>query len=251
MGSTPERKVFRPRLAGVRTAVAQRVKAIKLTTAHCTIAAVDIEGFGQHSRNNINQVRVRSGMYRAMRQAFDTAGIPWSSCRCEDRGDGALVLAPAQVPKALFVDRLPDTLAQGLAKHNRTHPSEEQIRLRLALHAGEINYDDHGVTGSSINHTFRLLDADMVKAALAESSAILAIIGSAWFFDEVIRHSESSHATSYRPGDVTNKETSTRAWIRLLGERVVRQHSRTARLGGVRSSRNGRSGTSRRLSNRA
>jgi hypothetical protein len=156
-----------------------------------------------------------------MQHAFDAAGIPWVSCRREDRGDGVLILAHANVSKALFVDYLPNTLVDALTKHNRIHPTEEQIRLRLALHAGEINYDEHGVTGSSITHTYRLLDADVVKSALAESSAILAVIGSAWFFDEVIRHSEWSHARSYRAADITNKETSTQAWVRLLKARVT------------------------------
>jgi class 3 adenylate cyclase len=160
-------------------------------------------------------------MYRAVQYAFDRAGIPWLSCRHEDRGDGVLILAPADVAKALFVDRLPDALVDALLKHNKIHPAEERIRLRLALHAGEINYDSHGVTGSSITHTFRLLNADSLRSALAESPAVLAVIGSAWFFDEVIRHSECSNAKAFRPADVTNKETTTQAWIRLLKGRVI------------------------------
>lgn len=195
---------------------ASATENIILVTAHCTVVAVDIEGFGRHSRNNINQVRVRHGMYQAMQYAFDNVGIPWDSCYREGRGDGMLMLAPAEVPKALFVDRMPDALVDALRKHNKIHPAEERMRLKLALHAGEINYDFHGVTGYAINHTCRLLDADVLKSALGESSAILAIIGSAWFFDEVIRQSEWSHARSYRPTVVTNKETNTLAWIRLL-----------------------------------
>jgi hypothetical protein len=229
-----------PKRVRLRTGIPPRPENIPLTTtAHCTIAAVDIEGFGQYRRNNINQVRVRNGLYRAMQHAFDTAGVPWVSCRREDRGDGVLILAPAEVPKALFVDRLPDTLVDALVGHNRIHPTEEQIRLRLALHAGEINYDDHGVTGSSITHTFRLLDADTFKHALVESSAVLAVIGSDWFFDEVIRHSEGSHARSYRPVDVTNKETTTQAWIRLLKERVATRprNGRAPYRGGIGSRR--------------
>ncbi|MFS8101467.1 hypothetical protein LFM09_30520 [Lentzea alba] len=198
---------------------------LMLTTAHCTVIAADIEGFGQHSRNNINQVRIRHGMYKAMQAAFDAAGIPWSSCRHEDRGDGVLVLASADVRKRLFADHLPNALVEALVRHNRIHPPRERIRLRLALHAGEINYDQHGVTGSAINHTFRLLDADVLRSALESSSAVLAVIGSAWFFDEVIRHSELSHAKAYRPADVANKETTTQAWVRLLRPPVRRLHA--------------------------
>jgi hypothetical protein len=191
-------------------------ETIFLTTAHCTIVTVDIEGFGRHSRTNMNQVRVRHGMYRSMHEAFDAAGIPWTSCRREDRGDGILILAPAHVPKVLFSDLLPDTLVQALIAHNAVHPVEERIRMRLALNAGEITYDEHGVTASSITRTFRLVDAAALRTKLARSSATLAVISSDWFYDEVIRHSERSAASSYRSINVTAKETTARAWIRLV-----------------------------------
>jgi hypothetical protein len=181
--------------------------------------AVDIEEFGRYNRTNLNQVRIRRGMYGAMEDAFDKADISWSSCYHEDRGDGILILAQADVPKALFVDRLPDALVSALNRHNTTHPPAEQMRLRLALHAGEINYDEHGVTGSAINHTFRLLNSYALAQSLAASPATLAVIGSAWFFDEVIRHSEGSHSKAYRRTQIVNKETTAQGWIRLLRNR--------------------------------
>ncbi|MFD9699082.1 hypothetical protein [Lentzea sp. NPDC059081] len=195
---------------------------LTLTTAHCTIVAADIVGFGQHDRNDI-QVRIRHGMYEAMRAAFDTAYIPWQSCQHEDRGDGVLVLVPANVRKRLLADHLPTALVEALSLHNRAHPARERIRLRLALHAGEVNYDQHGVAGSAINHTFRLLDADVLRGSLKNSPAVLAVIGSAWFFDDVIRHGEASQAKTYRRVEVLNKETITEAWIRLLRPPVVRR----------------------------
>jgi hypothetical protein len=61
---------------------------------HRTILVVDVEGFGDLRRTNKHQLAVREGLYKAMRQAFSDADIPWDSCRNEDRGDGVLVLAP-------------------------------------------------------------------------------------------------------------------------------------------------------------
>jgi len=188
---------------------------------HYTIIVVDIVGFGDLRRSNSSQLRVRRGLYRALQDAFVAAGIPWEGCRREDRGDGVLILAPAHLPKALFVERLPEPLAATLAEHNKHHPPIEQIRLRLALHAGEILEDEHGVTASSITHTFRILDAADVKAAFVESGGVLAVIGSSWFFDEVIRQSDWSEVDSYAPVEVSNKETVTRAWIRVVGRAPV------------------------------
>jgi tetratricopeptide (TPR) repeat protein len=106
-------------------------------------------------------------------------------------------------------------LAEALAAHNAAHRAAERIRLRMALHAGEVSYDAHGVTASSINHAFRLLDAPQLKAALAGSPGVLALVASAWFFDEVVRNSGGCDPSNYYPVQVTVKETSTTAWISL------------------------------------
>ncbi len=182
---------------------------------HRTIVAVDVEGFGNQHRTNRNQVAIRDGLYRAMQEAFGQARIPWADHDHEDRGDGMLILVGSGVHKSLFVESLPSALAAALRAHNRAHPLLERIRLRMALHAGEVNFDEHGATAASINLTFRLLESEPVKEALAESTGVLAVITSSWFFEEVVRHSAADAAT-YRPVPVTVKETTTTGWICLL-----------------------------------
>ncbi|TCO59455.1 hypothetical protein [Actinocrispum wychmicini] len=56
---------------------------------HRTVLVVDMEEFGQGWRTTPRQVAVREGLDRALRRAFDDAGLPWVDCRVEDRGDGA------------------------------------------------------------------------------------------------------------------------------------------------------------------
>ena len=158
---------------------------------------------------------MRDGVYRALSGAFREARIPWKNCYRDDCGDGVLVLVPAEVPKSRFVVSLPEALVTALTEHNRTHQVEERIRLRLALHAGEVIHDDHGVAGSSINLAFRLVESDSVKTALAGSSGVLALIASSWFFDEVVRHSPEADPDSYRRVRVAVKETATVGWVRL------------------------------------
>src|SRR5260370_26428296 len=140
-----------------------------------------------------------------MRRAFGQAGIPWDSCDCEDRGDGVFILIPAEVPKSLFVESLPSALVMALRAYNDVHTDQQRIRLRMAVHAGEVNYDDHGVTSAAINLTFRLAQANPLKAAIAGPAGVLAIIVSSWYFDEVVRHSAAVHAL-YRRVRVTVKE---------------------------------------------
>jgi tetratricopeptide (TPR) repeat protein len=154
-------------------------------------------------------------LYQALKQAFRAAAIPWEECQPEDRGDGVLFLAPADVPKSGFAEVLPEALAEALRTHNDGHRAEEQIRLRMALHAGEVSYDDHGVTGAAINLAFRLVDAGPLKEALAGSPGLLALIASSWFYHEVIRNSPDSRPATYRPVRVEVKETTEVGWICL------------------------------------
>ena len=123
------------------------------------------------------------------------------------------VLVPAEVPKGLLAESLPSALVTALRAHNGAHPGPERIRLRMALHAGEVRYDEHGVTAAAVNLAFRLLDAGALKAALASSPGVLAVIASSWFYEEVVRHSGA--APAYRSVEVAVKETTTTGWICL------------------------------------
>ncbi|HEX6469256.1 MAG TPA: tetratricopeptide repeat protein [Streptosporangiaceae bacterium] len=182
---------------------------------HRTILLVDVEGFGDPRRTTVHQLAIRDGLYRVLRQAMRAAGVPLDECRHEDRGDGVFVLAPARMPKAPFVEALPSALVAALREHNVGKPAEQRIRLRMALHAGEVVFDGNGAIAPSVNLGFRLLDAPPLKTALAESPGVLALITSGWFFDDVVRNSDSAHPATFRPVRVSVKETSTVGWICL------------------------------------
>ena len=179
---------------------------------HRTIVVVDIEGFGDRRRTDLDQVAVRNGLYKVMQDAFYHAGIPWVDDGHEDRGDGVFVLVSGDIPKSLFVESLPSALVSALREHNISHSQEERIRLRMALHAGEVNYDDHGATATSIILAFRLLEAKQLKASLANSTGLLAFIISSRFYEEVVRNNVAD-ADVYRRVLVHVKETSAVGWI--------------------------------------
>ncbi|MFD1047614.1 hypothetical protein ACFQ1S_19775, partial [Kibdelosporangium lantanae] len=174
--------------------------------AHRTILVVDVVGFSMPARTNTHQANIRRALYLLLAQALSSIGVRWDDCEHEDRGDGVLVIVPPTVSKSLFVN-LPGELASVLRTHNAEHPAEEQIRLRMALHAGEIQYDAHGVIGRAVILAFRLLDADVLRTATVD---VLGVIVSSWFYEEVIWHSQ---ADAYRKVDVQVKETHVTAWI--------------------------------------
>ncbi|MGW5717071.1 hypothetical protein ACWEVP_12970 [Amycolatopsis sp. NPDC003865] len=178
---------------------------------------VDVSGYGNARRTNAHRLVVRQALYQALRRAFGDSGVPWKDCSPIDCGDGVLVLVPPEVPKGPIAASLPRALVRGLQRHNARHRTEEQLRLRMALHAGEVVHDEFGVTAPSIIHAFRLLEAAQVKAALRSSAGPLAVITSAWFHDEVVRQTPSIDAAAFRPVEVEVKETYAIGWLSLPG----------------------------------
>lgn len=185
---------------------------------HRAMVVVDVEGFGDPSRTNAHQLVIREAMYEALEQAFAEAGVSWAECRSEDRGDGALILVPPDVPKTRLSDQLPGRLAVALRRHNAACSPEARIRLRVALHAGEVHHDPNGVTGEALNFGFRLLDAPVLRSVLKSCDDVFALIMSEWFYREVVRHDPATEPGRYRQVQVAVKETDTTAWIRLPDE---------------------------------
>ncbi|MFJ9785085.1 hypothetical protein ACIRSS_36325 [Amycolatopsis sp. NPDC101161] len=184
---------------------------------HRTIVVVDVSGYGDARRTSGHRLVLRQALYQALRRAFADSGVTWKDCRHVDCGDGVLVLVPPGIPKGAIAASLPHALVRRLERHNAGHRTEEQLRLRMALHAGEVVHDEYGVTAPSINHAFRLLEAAQVKAALLASPTPLALITSAWFHEEVVRQTPSIDAAAFRPVEVAVKETYAIGWVTLPG----------------------------------
>ncbi len=102
--------------------------------------------------------------------AFSDAGISWRQTYHEDRGDGVLVVVGPHVPASLLLDPLVLLLRARLRHHNKMSSDPAKIRLRMAVHAGPVMFDDSGVVGHAVIHLFRLLEAPALKNALAAGS---------------------------------------------------------------------------------
>jgi hypothetical protein len=188
-----------------------------------TIAVFDVEAYGDPIRTNQQRLALRSGLYRVLEQAFAEAGVPWEQCQVDDTGDGLLLLIPSEISKIRLVDQLPQRLDAGLRRHNGDHSNGARIRLRLALHAGEINFDRHGLASQDVIHASRILDAQEAKRALKASTATLVIIASKWFYDSVVVQDPAAEPESFHRIAVAVKETAVDAWMRLVGDRVPQQ----------------------------
>jgi hypothetical protein len=181
-----------------------------------TIFFADVAAFARAVRLDPDRRTVRRVMYALVRDAFESAGISWLGCHREDRGDGMLVIVPPSTPTNRLIDPLVGHLASALAEHNRRAEAPTQIQLRVALHVGPVVSDPYGVSGESIIQTARLLEAPVLKQALAESGSSLGLIVSPFVHDSVVRHLPEPR----RPGDFQQvqprvKESALTGWMCL------------------------------------
>lgn len=187
---------------------------------HRTIMVFDIEQSNHPMRTNHDRVVIHEAMYAAVGSALRRLKYYH-----EDRGDGVLVLVPPEVPKGRLVSNLLTRLEAALATHNAAMERQDaaraaatQVRLRVAVHAGEVTFDGHGVVGAAVDHTFRLADAPPLKSALATSTGVCALIASNWFFEEVVYHHPDAHPELFRRIEAEVKETRISGYVRVPGE---------------------------------
>ncbi|TYK46915.1 cyclic nucleotide-binding domain-containing protein [Actinomadura decatromicini] len=191
------------------------------TGRNCTIAYTDIAGFSQSHRNDRDRLDMRRAMYTLLREAFEEAGVPWGVCHLEDRGDGALIVVPPEVPTAAVVDAVIASLARRLRRHNEKASAPVRFQLRVAVHVGPVMPDPPGVSGWALIRTARLLDARPLKDRLAASGADLGFIASTFVYESVIAHGPGYvNPAEYEPISCRVKKLKTEGWIHLCGVRA-------------------------------
>ncbi|WP_308014120.1 adenylate/guanylate cyclase [Streptantibioticus parmotrematis] len=176
---------------------------------HALVLVTDVEAFSP--RSDVEQMRVREDLYRELRAAFGPQA--WRACRCEDRGDGVLVVVPPGVPKAaVFGEALP-ALDAALACRRRGDPT---LRLRVAAHAGDVRFDGHGMGGHAVNHAFRLAQSEPLRAALARARGDSALLVSDALHETLAHDGHPGvDPAAFHPVDVEVKETRARGWLHV------------------------------------
>ncbi|RKS76952.1 hypothetical protein BZB76_2320 [Actinomadura pelletieri DSM 43383] len=182
-----------------------------------TLVAVDIVDFGRRCPDTASQRRERRELYGMLRAAFDLAGVSWATCDHGDRGDGVLVVAPPGVDPVAFLGRLGHNLTVALRRHNGPAGDGDRLRLRVAVHHGDVERDAYGVFGSAAIFLYRLLDADAFREVLRASDADLGLITSdSLHSDAVLRGGGPVPPSAYRRLWVSRKEVrDVRAWLWL------------------------------------
>jgi hypothetical protein len=188
---------------------------------HRSFVVVDVESYGAPDRTSPHRTAVREGMYQVLMTAFAECDLPWDDKAVDDAGDSLMVLLPADVPKSVLVERLPERVVAALRRHNHAHADGARLRMRMAVHAGEVHFDEHGKTSEEMIFTYRILDAQAAKQALKTSTATLVLVVSDPFYRSVVRHDPASRPTDFEQVEVMVKEVHDRVWFRLVDGRPI------------------------------
>ncbi|MGW2836711.1 hypothetical protein ACWCWD_02785 [Streptomyces sp. NPDC001493] len=186
------------------------------------LLACDITGSGGRGERRLQEIR---GVLRsALSHALGTADLDAREFASADTGDGCRLIAPAGLPKAGLLFPLLPELCSRIREHNRHAGTDTRLRVRAAVHAGEIRLDPDGTaSGAPFEVLARLLDsAPLRHAALTGTTGTpLAAILSRHVHEETVGHGyEGLEADAFTPVDVQVKEYAARAWLWYPGSPV-------------------------------
>jgi hypothetical protein len=187
--------------------------------------AVDINGFGDPRRTGSDQQFLRKALHEMLAGALAAVGVPRGLGVVEDRGDGALIVVSSAIPTGLFVDDVVAHLTEALRLHNRRSAELFRIRMRMALHAGHVVFDDYGVIGPALIHLFRILEAPDFRNAFDLSMGDLGVAVSDYLYEEVVRDGRGGiDPEKFVLVPVEHKDTKATCWVNLGARSVPMGH---------------------------
>ena len=181
---------------------------------NCTVLLTDVVGFGARHRSDKDRQVIRHGALEMIRESL---GPLWGTCISEDRGDGLLIVVPPRVPTTRIMECVHRELPGRLRLHNHTYRESARINLRVAVNVGPVMGDPVGMSGDAIIRTARLVEAPVLKEAMAATGVGLGIIVSPFVYETAIEQaSDLIDADEYKMIEASNKEFRSTAWMRLI-----------------------------------
>ncbi|RJO70831.1 hypothetical protein D5S18_26955 [Nocardia panacis] len=174
-------------------------------------------------RGTVPLLRMRAALAEAVRESVRYSGIEWSECHRADLGDGIRVIAPPGVAKFALIHPLLADLARRLREHNRAADPVTRIRLRVAVHAGDIHLAG-APAGAPLEVLARLLDAEPMRRALASAPerVCLAALVSEHFYEETVPQGYPGiDPQAFRRVAFTEKNYTAHAWLHLPQSPIV------------------------------
>ncbi|MFJ5230331.1 hypothetical protein ACIQBJ_10580 [Kitasatospora sp. NPDC088391] len=175
---------------------------------------LDIAGFNQ-GRTDIACLAMRRALYETLGRSLAVGGLKAESYDLLDRGDGIMAVIDDSAGLHTLACTVVPALTTAIYEYNGTARADAEIRLRAALHSGDVFRDDHGYVGRHVSHAFRLLDGPELRTALSASASVLvlAVSESAWHELEP----SVLGGPSYTDILISAKGDVARAWVAEFG----------------------------------
>ncbi|MFD6390767.1 hypothetical protein [Nocardia sp. NPDC060259] len=180
---------------------------------HRSFLVVDVENSSQ--LGNAELAAMRSTLYGILGEVTDRTG---SVVVGDDRGDGCLFVL--DLPVLDVLDKVAESVVEGVRVHNHTVGPLDWMRVRIAVHEGYVHKDEQGWSSDALTATFRLNDAAVVKDTLKIAARAVGVIAvSDLVYQGVVRHNYRPRVSpaEYRDAEITTKEGKVRAWLRVPG----------------------------------
>lgn len=198
----PDTQRTKALLSGLGDMLSSRVSVVVprvMVVVHLNSA----EDTADHAR-----IALRRRMYETLKNAVTSSRIPWGDCATEDHGDGVLLLLSPQVSREQLMALVPENLSRELRAANAGLPPVEQVRIRVAMHAGPVRVDERGVTSRAVRHTFGLADTPVLRKTLRRDQDLALIVS-----DDLYQSSPQAPGAVFRPAQVPLGGDGLLAWI--------------------------------------
>lgn len=183
------------------------------TPVYRSIIVIDIAGSGRW--DNQAQLRARAVLHDGLRTALRMAGVDRSGIDIADRGDGMILVIPPEVAKVDLLDPMIPLLSKAIHDHNELVNPRFRIRLRVAIHAGELHNDTHGWVGTDLNTACRLVNGTPLYEQLdrAPETDLVLVVSESIYQTVVRQHYRSIDPAGYTQVQIQSKEVDTTAWL--------------------------------------
>ncbi|MCT9080114.1 nucleotidyl cyclase domain-containing protein [Streptomyces fulvoviolaceus] len=178
------------------------------------IVLLDIEDFSL--RPDVTQATLHDELYKVVEFALERAGLDLTRCAVQDRGDGMMILAPAETSPTRLLREFVRALDDALEGHRATYNEDHRMRLRVGVHLGLVIRQDPRWTGTAINDLARLVDARPVKDVLARArrAHLVLVVSEEVHKSVVLGRYPGIDLAAYVPADfVTKHDEARRGWV--------------------------------------
>lgn len=179
---------------------------------HRVILVADIEKSNRREWTDNTRVRMNLNLRRCIEEVGRLAEPMGGRCERYVSGDSAILLF--DIPHKTEFPTVIIALGDAVTRCNEGAADGERMRLRIAVHHGEVSLVADGVVGSDVSYASRLCDSDVLRTALARSAGDLALILSEEFHGIITNWVGGAlDAAHCEPVVVMNKETEAVAYI--------------------------------------